>query len=345
MEPSEKETTRRISIDLPNKLIEKFDQLKKEWGLRARGAVLERLLEIVLSDEEEGVDNTEEINFDNKVINTYQTQNAISSEYNEETSLVLIQGENNISLEEQINKGRSGSYEKRLNNNQKSQIDLPGFVRKKGEQLKSSLGSKKRESKFEEPFLSSVKDVEVKSALKAANNHWLTLYGQAPKDTVVEAAMTWFAIDIWKQLEGTDQLPFTWTAANKLMAKYLATWEIKEPNFERIIVIAGVLEDPFGTNSLAQRMPSLIRRFVNRFKKSHKVTSFQTLESTMTVHGALKLLGLPTTAGSSLTLQKIRESYKQRALAFHPDAGGTTESMRRLNEAYQLLKELYRSKK
>jgi hypothetical protein len=30
------------------------------------------------------------------------------------------------------------------------------------------------------------------------------------------------------------------------------------------------------------------------------------------------------------------------AQSHHPDAGGSLEAMRRLNEAYQLLKELYR---
>jgi curved DNA-binding protein CbpA len=30
------------------------------------------------------------------------------------------------------------------------------------------------------------------------------------------------------------------------------------------------------------------------------------------------------------------------AQSHHPDAGGSLETMRRLNEAYQLLKELYR---
>ena len=62
----------------------------------------------------------------------------------------------------------------------------------------------------------------------------------------------------------------------------------------------------------------------------------------MTVHGALKLLDLPTTAGSELTLSRIRDAYKAKALSNHPDAGGSTEAMRRLNEGYQLLKELYR---
>ncbi len=80
------------------------------------------------------------------------------------------------------------------------------------------------------------------------------------------------------------------------------------------MVVAGALEDHFATSSLAERMPTLIRRFVNRFRRSRQVTSFETLESTMTVHGALKLLGLSTQAGIPVTLSSIREAYKQRAL-------------------------------
>jgi len=110
------------------------------------------------------------------------------------------------------------------------------------------------------------------------------------------------------------------------------------------MVVAGALEDPFATSSLAERMPTLIRRFVNRFRRSRQVTSFETLESTMTVHGALKLLGLSTQAGTPVTLSSIREAYKQRALEEHPDAGGSTDAMRRLNEAYRLLRELYRNR-
>ena len=82
----------------------------------------------------------------------------------------------------------------------------------------------------------------------------------------------------------------------------------------------------------------LIRRFVSRFKRSRKVTSFETLESTMTPHGALKQLELPTQAGQSRTLRSIRDAYKRKAL-IHPDSGGSTDAMRRLNEAYQMLKE------
>jgi curved DNA-binding protein CbpA len=32
------------------------------------------------------------------------------------------------------------------------------------------------------------------------------------------------------------------------------------------------------------------------------------------------------------------------ALSHHPDSGGSEEAMRRVNEAYQLLKELYRQR-
>ena len=62
----------------------------------------------------------------------------------------------------------------------------------------------------------------------------------------------------------------------------------------------------------------------------------------MTIHGALKLLKLSTASGSAHTLNKIREAYKAKALEIHPDAGGSTDEMRKLNEAYQLLKNLYR---
>ena len=56
----------------------------------------------------------------------------------------------------------------------------------------------------------------------------------------------------------------------------------------------------------------------------------------------LKLLGLSTQAGASVTLTAIREAYKTKAREAHPDSGGSTDSMRRLNEAYRLLRELYR---
>jgi len=154
--------------------------------------------------------------------------------------------------------------------------------------------------------------------------------------------MEWFSRDIWPYIEGTDQIPFTWTAANKIMAELCPFWIKKDPSLELVIVMVGVLEDPFATSNLINRIPTLVRRFVSRFKRTTKTNSFKALDSTMTVHGALKLLNLSTTAGSSHTLNKIRGAYKIKALESHPDSGGSNDDMRRLNDAYQLLKNLYR---
>ena len=45
-----------------------------------------------------------------------------------------------------------------------------------------------------------------------------------------------------------------------------------------------------------------------------------------------------TAAGSAHTLRKIREAYISIALEMQPDTGGSTDRMRKLNDAYQLLK-------
>ena len=155
--------------------------------------------------------------------------------------------------------------------------------------------------------------------------------------------MIWLARDIWPNVDGTENIPFTWNAACKMLNSYCSDWKIDSLTFDHVVILAGALEDPFSSKNLRSRIPTLIRRFVNKFKRSRNVTSFQTLESTMTVHGALKLLGLPTKAGSSLTLSFIRDAYKEKAFSNHPDAGGSNETMRKLNEAYQLLKDLYKN--
>ena len=216
---------------------------------------------------------------------------------------------------------------------------------KRTSQLKATLRSpQQRDSAQNEPLVSTVDSVDLREASAAAEEHWRSLYGQPPGPTVIEAAMTWLARDVWSSTDASDGRPFTWSAANAAVETLCASWESSDPSLGRVMVVAGALEDPFATSSLAERMPTLIRRFVNRFRRSRQVTSFETLESTMTVHGALKLLGLSTQAGTSVTLNSIREAYKQRALEEHPDAGGSTDAMRRLNEAYRLLRELYRNR-
>ena len=154
--------------------------------------------------------------------------------------------------------------------------------------------------------------------------------------------MEWFAKEIWPNIEGTDEIAFTWTAANNLIKEFCPLWVKQNPSFDKVIFLVGVLEDPFAASSIGSRIPTLVRRFVCNLKKKYRSNSFATLDSTMTVIGALKLLGLSISPGSEHKLDKIRNAYKTKALKIHPDSGGSNEEMRKLNEAYILLKNLYK---
>ena len=314
-------------------MVELIDQLKGEYGARSRGRVLEMLLQDLLDPGDTSSDPEDTTILDNAEPTT-------SNSSDEVTSLVLIsKGRRHQSDEETPTSASS------LSGSSSSGIDLPGFVSKRTSQLKATLRSPQlRDSSQNDPLVSTVDPADLRNASAAAEEHWRSLYGQSPGPTVIEAAMTWLARDVWSSTDASDGRPFTWSAANAAVETLCTSWESRDPSLGRVMVVAGALEDPFATSSLAERMPTLIRRFVNRFRRSRQVTSFETLESTMTVHGALKLLGLTTQAGTSVTLSSIREAYKQRALEEHPDAGGSTDVMRRLNEAYRLLRELYRNR-
>ena len=353
MKASEDNSRRRITVELLNHLIARLDELKREWGLRARGDLLVRLLEELFTPQENDQDDqqcgelyqiNEQAPLEN--VDSGSLSRSLPTEYDETKALVLIgRGANDRGrpgVKPEGNKVES-SYEVKTTHS--VGIDLPGFVRKQTDNLRESLGKNNSgENSRDLPLVTTVAETDVIESLSAANRHWISLYGNPPGETVVEAAMIWLARDIWLHVDGTDGRPFTWSAANRLMTELCSSWKVKPATFELVMVVAGILEDPFACKSLSERMPTLIRRFVNRFKRSRQVTSFQTLESTMTLHGALKLLKLPSHAGAPMTLSTIREAYKLQAITIHPDAGGSTEAMRRLNEAYQLLKELYREK-
>ena len=310
------------------------DRLKGEYGARSRGRVLERLLQDLL-DPDDAASDPEVIPSND------ESEPTAATSPDEVTSLVLISTGNHQQGIEQTSISASGFP----SGGAAAGIDLPGFVSKRTSQLKATLRSpQQRDSSQQDPLVSTVDLSDLREASVAAEQHWRSLYGQPPGPTVIEAAMTWLARDVWSSTDASDGRPFTWSAANAAVETLCANWESSDPSLGRVMVVAGALEDPFATSSLAERMPTLIRRFVNRFRRSRQVTSFETLESTMTVHGALKLLGLSTQAGTSVTLSSIREAYKQRALEEHPDAGGSTDAMRRLNEAYRLLRELYRNR-
>jgi len=311
-----------------------IDQLKGEYGARSRGRVLERLLQELI-DPDDAASDPEDTSLE------ADSEPAATTSSDEVTSLVLISTGKHQQGFEHTPTSASGLS----TGGGSSGIDLPGFVSKRTSQLKATLRSpQQRDSAQNDPLVSTVDPTDLREASAAAEVHWRSLYGQPPGPTVIEAAMTWLARDVWSSTDASDGRPFTWSAANAAVETLCVGWESSDPSLGRVMVVAGALEDPFATSSLAERMPTLIRRFVNRFRRSRQVTSFETLESTMTVHGALKLLGLSTQAGTPVTLSSIREAYKQRALEEHPDAGGSTDAMRRLNEAYRLLRELYRNR-
>ena len=345
MSKAEEKNVKRISIDLPIELIEGVDRLRKEWGLRRRGLVFERLLEVILSNDlEEDITDNQQLEFNQSVKPDLVTQNYEVVDSKTEEKAIVIVGDKNIEIKNVT------VLEKNLDNNSKNQkdqitsgIELPGFIRKQTTNLKRSLSKNKSIKNMEDTSITTIDINDLLEAKDDAEKHWIYIYGQKPTDNVLEASMIWLARDIWPNVDGTENIPFTWNAACKMLNSYCKDWQNENLTFDQVIILAGALEDPFSTKNLKSRIPTLIRRFVNKFKRSNNVTSFQTLESTMTVHGALKLLGLPTKAGSSLTLSFIRDAYKDKALSNHPDAGGSNESMRKLNEAYQLLKDLYKN--
>ncbi len=333
----ENSNTKRISIDLPEELISRFDQLRKEWGFRARGPVIEKLLTELLQEEDLIPKNQQQtIDFSGKEnINNY-------SNYHENSALVLIKTDVE---EEKIKETTTKNIPKNVEEVvEKTNLDinLPNFVGKKVKNLRRSMNIEKTNQKLNDIQINSINENDIIKSRIEIISHWKNLYGNVPNEHIVEASMEWFSKDIWPNIDGTEHLPFTWSAANKLMTELCSFWKKQNPSLELVILMVGVLEDPFATSDLKNRIPTLVRRFVGSFKRKSKGNSFEALDSTMTVHGALKLLNLSTAAGSAHTLNKIRDAYKIKALETHPDAGGSTDEMRKLNEAYQLLKNLYR---
>ena len=223
-------------------------------------------------------------------------------------------------------------------------IQLPGFVRRQARAVKRSLAEQVAPAGDERNAgLALIPAEALQEALVRAQQHWLEIYGTPPSDAAEDAALTWLARDLWPQSDHSDGRPFSWGLAQKVLLSFAPSWTVGEPSLDRVITAAGILEDPFGASSLAVRVPTLITRFVQRQRsKQKRSTSFEAIDQSMTVHGALRLLQLPTIADRPYTLKEIREAYREQAQNHHPDAGGSADAMRRLNEAYQFLKERYR---
>jgi hypothetical protein len=392
---------KRISLELSEGLLNTIDQFKREWGLRSRGAIVERLLQELLTDEGsedlfgEGfpseqsrlrLDDTNEAGSFNApekrtarknsdevkdnghpspvdapsaksqpararagvLVSPANQQTNINgldaSDFNERGALVLVAkgaaGSLVLDFESSSSDADSTVPER---SSRSGGIDLPGFVRKQTAQIKRSLAPTSENSSCNQEPLPTVPVELLNQALERAKNHWLELYGTPANEAVLEAAMVWLAKDIWPQCDQSEGRLFTWSLACSVIEAFAPTWPPGGASFEKVMVMAGLLEDPFSTSTLQLRLPTLIRRFVHRFRSRKRGTSFQALEHTMTLHGALKLLQLPTSPGHRLALAEIREAYRDIALKTHPDSGGSEEEMRKVNEAYQLLKELYRN--
>ena len=336
MSISEDSNTKRISIDLPEELISRFDQLRKEWGFRARGPVIEKLLTELLQ-EDDLIPKNEQQTLD---LNEIRGSNEYSN-FDENSSLVLIKSDNEKKrLKESVQNKSFNNREavEKTNLN----INLPNFIGRKVKNLKRSINIEKTNEKINEIQINTINENDLIKCRIEIISHWKKLYGTIPNEQIIESSMDWFSRDIWPNIDGTENLPFTWSAANKIMHELCPYWVKQNPSLEIVILMIGVLEDPFATSDLINRIPTLVRRFVSRFKRKYKSNSFEALDTNMTIHGALKLLKLSTAPGSAHSLNKIREAYKNIALETHPDAGGSTDEMRKLNEAYQLLKNMYR---
>jgi hypothetical protein len=344
------EDKRRITLELSLTRLDQIDALKKEWGIRGRGDVLERLLEEIFgSEEQEAADRANDadgsaafLDLESRAPQGGSPRGGDPEGLDEQAALVLIgRGElDHLEAEFQFDPDLPAPT---TPNRSGGGIDLPGFVRRRSDQIRRSIRSPAaRPTELPLAALPRLSGDEVDEAMEAATQHWAALYGKPASETVLEAAMVWLGQDIWPQSDLSEGRTFTWSAACRVLAELVPGWGAAPPSFEQVIVTAGLLEDPFSGATLAVRIPTLIRRFVHRFRRRAKGTSFQTLEHTMTLQGALRLLQLPTDPGHRVTLAQIREAYRELALNHHPDSGGSVEAMRRLNEAYQLLKELYR---
>ena len=165
-----RENLKRISIDLPESLISRFDDLRREWGLKARGPVIERLLKEVLEEEEYQPNNIQQtLNFNSD----YDINQNI--DYDEFSSLVLIDYQKGGANQEKAAIDKL-STNKSFNEKKQVNIDLPNFVNNKVNKLKRSLNSDNLKNKINEYVIDPINHDELKKCQFEIRNHWNKLY-------------------------------------------------------------------------------------------------------------------------------------------------------------------------
>ena len=355
MNPSEP-AKRRVSVDLSQDLLDWLDGLKSQLGHRSRGAILEHLLGVLREQESDDDLSSDD---DSGEEETESAADQRLGSLDDSTAIVLISSgldalrDQDGVPDETDDLDRFGSGSALISvprpaprrapspSGSTGGIQLPGFVRRQARELRRSLEAPAQP--VAGGSLALISPGELQDALDRADQHWREVYGQAPTEPVLEAAMVWLARDVWPQSDHSDGRPFSWSLTQQVVSSFAPSWGEGEATLARVITAAGVLEDPFSGSTLALRVPTLITRFVQRHRSRQKrTTSFEAIDQSMTVHVALRLLQLPTVADRPYSLQEIREAYREQAQSHHPDAGGSADAMRRLNEAYQFLKERYR---
>ena len=172
MSSSENPNNKRISIDLPEELISRFDQLRKEWGLRARGPVIEKLLTELLQEDDLIPKNQQQtINFNEK-----QEANEYSN-FDEKAELVLIKtdiGKENIDCDDKNNPLNKKENREKTN----SDINLPNFVGNKVKNLRRSINSEKIKEKIYDIQVDSIKESELIKCRIEIISHWKTYMDQ-----------------------------------------------------------------------------------------------------------------------------------------------------------------------
>lgn len=361
---------RRVSVDLSPDMVEWLDALKSELGLRSRGAILERVLsEIRLKstdDEEEDYRNAGVAGIEGDPGRDEQVaslSDAVHPALDETSAIVLIPAcpAEDLPLDPQAvqietaattdgadgglamaaRRSAAQSFRSSPPSGAADGIQLPGFLRRQARQLGRSLQAEPQPTS--DRVLPLISDSDLEESLIKAEQHWQVIYGHAAGEAVLEAAMVWLAREIWPRSDQSDGRPFAWSLIQQVVSSVAPGWRFGEPSLPRVITAAGVLEDPFSGGTLTLRVPTLITRFVQcQRSRQKRSTSFDAIDQTMTVHAALRLLQLPTVVGRPYCLQAIREAYRQQAQNHHPDAGGSADAMRRINEAYQFLKDRYR---
>ena len=133
MEASDK--WKRITVSLPQQTVELIDGLRREWGLRHRGAVLERLVQ-QLFGELSGEDESDRLPDD---LEDVAERRDADGELDEQVALVLVgRGELDILSAREESPG-ARSDRRRGSGGGGGGIDLPEFVRERPSQFKAEL--------------------------------------------------------------------------------------------------------------------------------------------------------------------------------------------------------------